>query len=303
MALHGLRHITIGIPEVEPAASFYDDFGLIRDGSSFATTDGGEQLLLVERPFRQIVELTLAADDPDDLARIGRAADSHGVDVRSDGDAVVVHEPALRADFRVAVFGRLQQSPPDVEPSNAPGAIGRPNARPQTLFEEPPVRPRRLGHVAVGSPDLEATSGFLRDVLGFKLSDSVPGILEFLRCSSDHHNVALVGSPAPFLHHSSWQMDSLDHIGHGATQLLAVDPDRHLWGLGRHFLGSNLFWYFRDPAGNFAEYFADLDQIVDDAEWLARTWTPDKALYAWGPPPPPGFIDPSDLDEIAAALV
>ena len=28
------------------------------------------------------------------------------------------------------------------------------------------------------------------------------------------------------------------------------------WGLGRHFLGSNLFWYFRDPAGNYAEYYA-----------------------------------------------
>ena len=57
-----------------------------------------------------------------------------------------------------------------------------------------------------------------------------------------------------------------------------------VWGLGRHFLGSNLFWYFRDPAGNFAEYFADLDQIGDDDAWIARDWAPDKSLYAWGPP-------------------
>ena len=79
-------------------------------------------------------------------------------------------------------------------------------------------------------------------------------------------------------------------------------PSRDIWGLGRHFLGSNLFWYFRDPAGNFAEYYADLDQIPEDAEWDARDWAPDKSLYAWGPPVPKAFVHPDDVEEIAAAL-
>ena len=47
--------------------------------------------------------------------------------------------------------------------------------------------------------------------------------------------------------------------------MLAADPDRHVWGLGRHHIGSNFFWYLKDPAGNFTEYYADLDCIVDDA--------------------------------------
>ncbi len=85
----------------------------------------------------------------------------------------------------------------------------------------------------------------------------------------------------PFLHHSSWQVDDVDQIGHGAMRLLGTDPTCGVWGLGRHFLGSNYFWYLRDPAGNYAEYFADLDQIAADVEWQARTWDPDKALYAW----------------------
>ena len=114
-----------------------------------------------------------------------------------------------------------------------------------------------------GTPDLDASMSFLTDVLGFKLSDTSPGIIAFLRCSADHHNVGLINSPVPFFHHSSWQVNDVDEIGKGAHNLLAVDPDRHVWGLGRHFLGSNLFWYFRDPAGNFAEYYADLDQIPD----------------------------------------
>ena len=80
----------------------------------------------------------------------------------------------------------------------------------------------------------------------------------------------------------------------------AVDPSRNAWGLGRHFLGSNYFWYFRDPAGNMAEYFADLDQI-DDAEWTMGTWEPANSLYSWGPPVPPDFVMPPDIEELSAA--
>jgi hypothetical protein len=63
-----------------------------------------------------------------------------------------------------------------------------------------------------------------------------------------------------------------------------------------------MFWYFRDPAGNYAEYYADLDQIPDPAEWEARDWDPGKSLYAWGPPVPPDFVQPRDIEQIAAAL-
>jgi catechol-2,3-dioxygenase len=162
------------------------------------------------------------------------------------------------------------------------------------------VRPRKLGHVIFATPDIEHTQRFFLDVMGFRLSDSVPGLISFMRCSSDHHNVALMQSPVPFFHHSSWQVNDVDEIGHGASKLIGVDPTCDVWGLGRHFIGSNLFWYLRDPAGNFAEYYADLDQIVDDDLWLARTWDPSKSLYIWGPSVPKRFLVPEDLDEIEA---
>lgn len=68
-----------------------------------------------------------------------------------------------------------------------------------------------------------------------------------------------------FLHHTSWQVEDIDEIGRGATAMLENDPDRHVWGLGRHHVGSNFFWYLKDPAGNFSEYYSDIDCIVDDA--------------------------------------
>ena len=47
MSLHGLTSITLGVPDVDAVASYYEDFGLHRVGERpgrglvFATADGG----------------------------------------------------------------------------------------------------------------------------------------------------------------------------------------------------------------------------------------------------------------------
>jgi hypothetical protein len=84
-------------------------------------------------------------------------------------------------------------------------------------------------------------------------------------------------------------------VGRGATRMLEGHPERHVWGLGRHQLGSNFFWYLKDPAGNFSEYFSDMDCILDDQLWKPGVWEGARALYSWGPPVPPSFIRPDDL--------
>jgi catechol-2,3-dioxygenase len=182
-------------------------------------------------------------------------------------------------------------------PLNAPGRTQRPDARAPGVLREGPVRPRRLGHVVVGSTDQEASLRFFTQGLGFKVSDLVPGAA-FMRCSTDHHNVLVHQAPVPFLHHSAWQVDDVDEVGRGATRMLEGHPERHTWGLGRHFLGSNFFWYLKDPAGNFSEYYADMDCIVEDQLWKPGYWQDALAMYSWGPPPPPSFIRPEDLAEL-----
>ena len=70
----------------------------------------------------------------------------------------------------------------------------------------------------------------------------------------------------------------------GAPHDARRSPERHVWGLGRHFIGSNFFWYLRDPAGNFSEYYSDMDSITDDQLWTPGMWEPSlRALYAWAP--------------------
>jgi catechol 2,3-dioxygenase-like lactoylglutathione lyase family enzyme len=304
MALHGLADITLGVPRVDETAGFYTEFGLTPTApGTFATVDGGDQLHLVQRPYRQLVEYSLAADDADDVDRIRSNARRAGLDITEHDDGgISVAEPIVGIRARVKIRPRITQEPFSSIVMNTPGASVRPAERAPAIFDSSPARPRRLGHALYTTPDLPASMAFLTDVLGFKVSDTSAGVIAFLRCGEDHHNIGLIDAPVPFFHHSSWQVNDVDEIGRGAQNLLAVDPARNAWGLGRHFLGSNLFWYFRDPAGNFAEYFSDLDQIPLDAEWEARDWAPDKSLYAWGPPVPPTFVHPADVEEIAAAI-
>jgi catechol-2,3-dioxygenase len=48
------------------------------------------------------------------------------------------------------------------------------------LIEDPPVRPRRLGHVVLFTKDAVAKQKFYIDVLGMKLADRVADFLHFL---------------------------------------------------------------------------------------------------------------------------
>jgi catechol-2,3-dioxygenase len=157
------------------------------------------------------------------------------------------------------------------------------------------VLPRKLGHAVLGSTDYEMTRAFFADGLGFKISDHIKGAGTFMRCSTDHHNILVLAAPVSFLHHTSWQVDDIDEVGRGAQKMLEENPERHVWGLGRHYGGSNFFWYLKDPAGNFSEYYSDMDCIIDDQLWTPEDLEGAQGLYAWGPPPPPSFLHPDDL--------
>ena len=289
MSLHRLTTITVGVPDVEACAGFYRDFGLTEIAPArFATTDGGEQLRLETEGRRRLVELGLGVDDAADLDRLESSVQAAGFPTERAGDGFVAVDGATDLRVRVEVAERL----PD--PTNgAPGE--RRNERAPAVDREEPVRPRKLGHVVLGSPDAATTRRLFLDGLGFKISDEITGLAAFMRCSTDHHNLLIQAAPMPLLHHTSWQVQDADDVGRGGNAMVADDPDRHLWGLGRHYIGSNWFWYLRDPAGNFAEYYADLDIITDDAAWSAMAVADKRALFAWAPPVPDAFLAPPDL--------
>ncbi|MFD4668883.1 VOC family protein [Lentzea sp. NPDC058450] len=296
MPLHRLTQIVMGVPDVERTTAYYAEFGLtVSRPNVLSTVDGGEQLRVVHAHRRRLLELGVGADDPDDLDRTAAALARLDVPVHRTATTVEAVDPGTEVLVRVEIAPRLRQTPVPAPVYNAPGSILRTGERAEGILREGPVRPRKLGHVVLGSTDQEASQRFFQQGIGFKVSDTVKGLAAFLRCSTDHHNVLVQQAPVAFLHHSSWQVDDVDEIGRGATAMLATDPDRHTWGLGRHHIGSNFFWYLKDPAGNFSEYYSDIDCIVDDALWTPRDWEGAQGLYNWGPPPPPSFLAPEDL--------
>ncbi|MGU3292897.1 VOC family protein [Williamsia sp. M5A3_1d] len=296
MPLHRLGSVTIGVPNVDATAAYYSDFGLTRTGENrFSTLEGGEQLRIVHAPRRQVVEISIGADDQDDIDDIASRLGKLGLDTQVGPGRVEAYEPIAQFKAVVEVMPHLRQTIVPATPYNGPGRVDRGTNRAPGLQRADRVRPHKLGHVVIGSTDQAATQRFFTEGLGFKISDVVPSLAAFMRCSTDHHNVLVQQSPVNFLHHTSWEVDDVDQIGRGAMAMLEDHPERHIWGLGRHHVGSNFFWYLKDPAGNFSEYYSDIDCIVDDALWTPGVWEPAKSLFNWGPPPPPSFVMPEDL--------
>jgi catechol 2,3-dioxygenase-like lactoylglutathione lyase family enzyme len=301
MSLHRLASLTIGVPEPEPVRGFYRDFGLAETKPGrFESADGGEQLRIETAPRRRLLALAIGVDDADDLARVAAALARLGVAAERGERALEAVEPVTGVRVRLAVEPRLAQKPAPAFAHNAPGHSPRVDARSPAVLAGASARPRRLSHVVIGSPDAPTSKRFFTEGIGFRVSDEVPAIgASFMRCSTDHHNLLVQPGPVPFLHHTAWEMDDVDAVGRAAAAMVGADASRHVWGLGRHGIGSNHFWYLRDPAGNFGEYSSDLDVIVDDEAWKVAASSGAHPLAAWGPPVPRSFLAPDDIAALA----
>jgi Glyoxalase/Bleomycin resistance protein/Dioxygenase superfamily len=303
MSLHRLLGFRAAVADPTALAGYYAELGLTGDAASgYTGSDGGAVVRIDEAPFRRLVSVDIGCHDDRDLDAVEKRLETRGAAPRRDSESISV----LDAASRVQITVRIAEAEAVVVPAalvtpNTPGARPRVNERAPAVFGAPRP-PRRLGHLVIGTPDLRATRDLLVDGIGCKVSDEFDGIIHFLRCSTDHHNIGLVHSPVPILQHYSWECDDIDHVGHTATALYRADTSRHAWGLGRHFAGSNFYWYLRDPAGSFLELYSDFDSIDDDDAW-EQNRSPlsiEHAANAWGPNLPTEFVVPDDLTELEA---
>jgi catechol 2,3-dioxygenase-like lactoylglutathione lyase family enzyme len=165
------------------------------------------------------------------------------------------------------------------------------------------AKPRKVSHVVLNTPDMEGLQAFYTDVLGFRVSDYSADQMVFLRCSSDHHSIALVRGQYRSVNHVAFEMPSLDEFMRGIGRM---KQKGHVptWGPGRHGPGNNPFAYFVSPSGFVIEFTSELQQI-DEETHEAKVWsrTDPDAMDRWmtaGPPttaqraimqgrPDPGF--------------
>jgi len=303
MSLHRLLGFRAAVADPTAVDAYYWELGLRGNASSgYSGSDGGAAVVIDEAPFRRLIAVDIGCHDDRDVDAVQQRLEARGASPTRGSASVSVLDDASRVLITVRVAEpEAAAAPVALVTPNTVGAIVRVNERAPAVFGAPRP-PRRLGHLVIGTPDLRATRDLLVDGIGCKVSDEVDGIIHFLRCSTDHHNIGLVHSPVPILQHYSWECDDLDHVGHTATALYRRDPNRHAWGVGRHFAGSNFYWYLQDPSGSFLELYSDFDRITDDAAW-ERNRAPlslEHAANVWGPNLPPEFVVPADLAELSA---
>ncbi|MGW7536062.1 iron-dependent extradiol dioxygenase HsaC [Amycolatopsis sp. NPDC054798] len=149
-----------------------------------------------------------------------------------------------------------------------------------------------LGHVVLSTHDDEAALRFYRDVLGFRLRDSMrlppqmvgrpadgdPAWLRFFGCNPRHHSLAFLPMPTPSgIVHLMVEVEETDDVG------LCLDRAKRKnvpmsATLGRHVNDLMLSFYMKTPGGFDVEFGCEGRQVEDEA-WIAREST---AVSLWG---------------------
>jgi len=260
----GVRSIELGVRDLHQSAEFYtkvwalEEVSAAGDTMHFRATGGEHHVLTIrERPQASLLGVHFAAAHRGAVDQLCAKAKGYGV-------AVADHPAPLDASAGGGYGFRFET------PDGLPMTISSDRAQhPDVVVDR--SRPTKISHVVLNSARTDDQVPFFIDVLGFKLSDSTH-MMEFLRCSADHHSIAIFRNNGPSLNHVAYELPNIDGLMRGAGRLKRSGFDVE-WGVGRHGPGSNVFSYFIEPNGFVAEYTTELDQL-DDA-----THVPQGASY------------------------
>ena len=297
--VHSIDHYALSVPSVADARRFFTSFGLqvqaVADGLELSAADGHRWARILPGSHKALAYLSFNCFD-DDYDALRMQAESAGVPFE-DGNGIGFWFRDCDGNLVQVKSGSKHM--PDSRPSTPRVEPSLRGAGTRDQVEQ--VKPRRLSHVLLFSPDVPRAVAFYERVLGLKLSDRSQDIIAFThaRHGCDHHLVAFCKSSAKGFHHAAWDVDSVDQVGNGAEQM-ANAGYRDGWGTGRHCLGSNYFHYVRDPWGSFCEYSAEMDFIDAGAEWPAGDFPAENSLYLWGPNVPDYFVVNTETDESPA---
>jgi catechol 2,3-dioxygenase-like lactoylglutathione lyase family enzyme len=311
MPINRVESLVYGVADLAAGTRYYENWGLelveSSDSGALFKTPAGQtiRLLPMDDPslpaapdgekstLRQTV---WGVDSPDDLETIAaELAKDRDVARAADGSISTVDESGFSIGFAVSQPGDVKVEMPKV---NLNENAQRLNV---TVAAVPQAQPLRIGHVVfyIAPEGADRAVSFYIDRLGFRLSDSTVGRGDFMRCagSRDHHNLFLLQreSGAGF-NHAAFEVRDFDEIMMGGAYMKSQgwEPDTTP---GRHILGSNLYWYFRNPCGGNTEYFADMDCMDDD--WEPRIWDKSPGFALWSiddpdqPSTPPAASMPS----------
>lgn len=274
MAMH-IGHVALRVQDIDRAAVLQ------------------QQALGLREAWRDENEIRLTANDKSHELQLLRSPvsglDHVGLEVESEQELDAVYARALAAgaepieDFpREEGLGRTVRfvGPADIVYEIYDGMARTPLAR--DAFKGPGAR--RIGHLGFMAERQQEILAFWIDVLGFRISDEIPGEETWTRCDSDHHGLgAALGTTGDLLHHVAWEVQDLATLAQLCDELPQYDLALS-WGPVRHGPGFNIATYMFDTEGSMIEVYTDMLQIRDERSYVPVDWsnTP-RAQNLWGP--------------------
>lgn len=295
-------------PDLDKQEEFLTEFGMVRvertnDALYMRGTDPDQYLHVTHKGEPAFVGFAYDATSEEDLDLLSKAPGASGVESMDEpggGKRVRLTEPN---GYQIeVVYGRDKHEPIPVkfqklnmgpESNNRAGEMMR--------IHTGPSRVKRIGHGVMGATNLKETVAWFREMLGFIGTDDVYAgeqgniIGSFNRCDQgdeyvDHHVFFCIQSDKSGLNHFSFEVADVDDVFTGHEYLQKLDKYEHMWGLGRHLLGSQIYDYWGDPWGRVHEHWSDSDRL-NLANGSNLISAEEGLTSQWGEPPPQKFID------------
>jgi catechol 2,3-dioxygenase-like lactoylglutathione lyase family enzyme len=310
MAVIKVQDIAYGrlrAPDLDAMEAFLTEFGMVRvdrtrDALYMRGTDPDHHIHVTEKGDPAFIGLAFNAAGEDDLERLAAVPGASGIediDEPGGGRRVRLTEPN---GYRVEVvhgIDTLDPIPVRIQGLNM-GEASLVRVGEVMRIHQGPSRVKRIGHGVMGTPKVKETVSWFRDTLGFVCSDDLYAgsednvIASFNRCDRgdeyvDHHVFFCMAHEQAGLNHLSFEVWDIDDVFTGHEHMRGLDKYEHIWGLGRHFLGSQVFDYWADPWGRVHEHWSDSDRL-NAANGSNLTSADDGLGSQWGEPPPEKFL-------------
>ena len=295
----------VQVPDLDRAETFFNDFGLVtaartQDRLYLRGTGPDRYLVIAHRGERRLLALAFSAAHGDDLQKAALIPDASAIRETGDmggGRMVTLADPD--GNSIEIVHGVARAEPIPLETQHFNSASGRDRRR--NAIVRPargPSHVMRIGHAVIRTPNVRRLSTWYQNVLGLLPSDDVPLpdgsdlLMSFLRLDHgeayvDHHAFQVLKGEPNQLHHLSFEVQDIDDLNMGHHALREAGYT-HMWGMGRHHQGSQIFDYWLDPFGTMYEHWTDTDML--NASMPKVTYSIDEIDSPWGPRMPQDFL-------------
>jgi len=309
--------IHLNRPDVVESCTYFEDFGLTVDRKTsdraylYGIKDNRHSVIINKGPskYEGFSVLASSRNDLEILSKTLNLPVEKNDPIRG-GDKVTLRDPD---GFMVEVVWGLHPIKSASYAKNAMfnKATKKERINTPALLEVKPTPVQKLGHTVNAVTRFHTSLEWYQNTLGLIVSDfqvvkdePIP-MMCFFRFDkgdtpTDHHSIAIVGGVEIKNEHTAFEVEDLDDVATGGEWLKRRGYS-HLWGIGRHTLGSQIFDYWRDPEDHVFEHYTDGD-LYDASQPTGYHYFTKNAQHQWGPSVPKDFYGKPSFEVVKTVI-